>query len=198
MLVKICGIRSLKDLEIVEKYADFGGVVVCSDSQRSVELKIARQIVANAGIPIFVVSTSEKLKDWEEIVSKTECDFVQVHGALSVEDFEVLKRGVFATKAFIVRELEETLRLIESYKPDLILLDSGCGSGKTHDWKISREIAKRYPVMLAGGLNAENVARAIEFVKPIGVDVSSGVERNGIKEEELIAEFVRRAKNEVW
>jgi len=197
MLVKICGIRGLRELEIVEKYADFAGVVVRSVSRRAVDLETARQIIANASIPVFIVSTSESLEEWEEIVSKTECNFVQVHGSLSVEDFEILRKEVFAMKAFIVRNLEETLRSIEDYRPDLILLDSGCGSGKTHDWSISRRIAERYTVMLAGGLNPENVVEAISYVRPVGVDVSSGVERNGFKDEKLISEFVWRVKNEI-
>ncbi len=197
MLVKICGIRELRELEIVEKYADFAGVVVRSVSRRAVDLETARQIIANASIPVFIVSTSESLEEWEEIVSKTECNFVQVHGSLSVEDFEILRKEVFAMKAFIVRNLEETLRSIEDYRPDLILLDSGCGSGKTHDWSISRRIAERYTVMLAGGLNPENVVEAISYVRPVGVDVSSGVERNGFKDEKLISEFVWRVKNEI-
>jgi phosphoribosylanthranilate isomerase len=197
MLVKICGIRELRELEIVEKYADFAGVVVRSASRRAVDLETARQIIANASIPVFIVSTSESLEEWEEIVSKTECDFVQVHGSLRVEDFEILRKEVFAIKAFIVRNLEETLRSIENYRPDLILLDSGCGSGKTHDWSISRRIAERYTVMLAGGLNPENVGEAISYVRPAGVDVSSGVEKNGFKDEKLISEFVWRVKNEI-
>lgn len=197
MFVKICGIRGLRDLEIVEKYADFGGVVVKSNSRRAVDLGTAKQIIDNASIPIFVVSSSKSLRDWEEIVSKTECEFVQVHGDLSVEDFEILKKSVLAMKAFIVREFDETQRLIESYRPDLILLDSGCGTGKTHDWGISRKIAENYPIILAGGLNVKNVRNAIEYVKPMGVDVSSGVERDGVKDEKLVAEFVRRAKNEI-
>lgn len=198
MIVKICGIRGLRDLEIVEKYADLGGVVVRSPSRRAVDLETARQIIASASIPIFVVSTSGSLKEWEEIISKTDCDFVQVHGNLSVEDFEFLKGEVFAMKAFIVENFEETLRSIERYNPHLILLDSGCGSGKTHDWSISKRIAERYPVMLAGGLNPENVGEAIRYVRPFGVDVSSGVERNGLKDEGLISEFVRRVRDEIW
>ncbi|MCX8172468.1 MAG: phosphoribosylanthranilate isomerase [Archaeoglobaceae archaeon] len=198
MIVKICGIRSLVDLEIVERYADFGGIVVKSNSRRAIELDVAKQIIANASIPIFVVSTSEKLSEWEDIISKTECDFVQIHGNLPIEDFEVLKRNLITMKAFFVQKEVEIVKGIEMYAPHYILLDSGCGSGKTHDWRISKKIAERYPIILAGGLTVENVRKAIEEVKPFGVDVSSGVEKNSIKDETLISEFVRRAKNEIW
>ncbi len=199
MIVKICGIKNLRELEIVEKYADFGGVVVRSKSKRSVDLEKAREILGSASIPIFVVSTANRVEDWIEIIAKTECDFVQVHSEMSVEDFEDLKKEVVAMKAFVARnEAKEMIEKIELYRPHYILLDSGCGTGKVHDWNLSREVAKRFPIFLAGGLNYENVAKAIDFVKPVGVDVSSGVERNGFKDEFLISEFVKVVRNAVW
>ncbi len=198
MIVKICGIRSVEELEFVEKYADVCGVVVKSRSLRAVNFDVAREIIGSASIPVFVVSTASTLEEWEEIVAATECDLVQVHGDISVADFEVLKENVKAMKAFIVNgSVEEIISRIEAYSPHFILLDSGCGSGRTHDWSVSREVAKLYGIFLAGGLNCENVGKAVKFVNPIGVDVSSGVEVNGRKDEKLVAEFVRRAKNEV-
>lgn len=198
MIVKICGIKNLRELGIIEKYADFGGVVVMSNSKRCVELATAKEIIASATIPIFVVSTSEKLSEWEQIIAKTECDFVQVHGELSVEDFEALKSNVVAMKAFIVRDYREILRKIKKYAPHYILLDSGYGSGKTHEWGISKKVAKEYPIILAGGLNASNVELAIKEVRPFGVDVSTGVEKNGFKDEILVSEFVRVVRNAFW
>ncbi|MDI9645577.1 MAG: phosphoribosylanthranilate isomerase [Archaeoglobales archaeon] len=196
MIVKICGIKNAKELEIVERYADFGGVVVMSESKRCIELKKAKELIENSTIPIFVVSTCKTLKEWEDIISMTECKFVQIHGCISVEDFELLKDDVIAMKAFIVeKDSNKIIEEIEKYKPHLILLDSGMGSGKIHDWTLSREVAKKYPIILAGGLNVKNVVDAINFVKPIGVDVSSGVENNGLKDEFLVSEFVRRVKN---
>ncbi len=198
MIVKICGIRSVEELELVERYADVCGVVVKSRSRRAVNFDVAREIIGSASIPVFVVSTVSTLEEWEEIVAATECDLVQVHGDISVADFEVLKENVKAMKAFIVNgSAEEIISRIEAYSPHFILLDSGCGSGRTHDWSVSREVAKHYGIFLAGGLSCENVGRAVKFVNPIGVDVSSGVEVNGRKDEKLVAEFVRRAKNEV-
>ncbi len=196
MIVKICGIKNARELEIVERYADFGGIVVMSESKRCIELKKARELIENSTIPIFVVSTCKTLEEWEDIISKTECKFIQVHGSISIEEFEVLRNEVTAMKAFIVeKDLNKIIEEIEKYRPHLILLDSGMGSGKIHDWKLSREVAKKYPIILAGGLNVENVVDAINFVKPIGVDVSSGVENGNFKDEFLVSEFVRRVKN---
>lgn len=195
MIVKVCGIKSLEELEIVERYADATGVVVKSNSKRCVDLDKAKEIIDSSTIPVFAVSTARSYEEWEEIIAKTECNMIQVHSDMPVEDFEKLKDMVKVMKAFIVdKPADEISGLIEIYSPHLILLDSGCGSGEVHDWRISREIAKKYGVFLAGGLNLENVVEAINIVKPVGVDVSSGVERDGLKDEELVKEFVRRVK----
>lgn len=198
MIVKICGIKNSKELEIVERYADFGGVVVRSESRRAVDFKVAREIIENASVPIFVVSTASRIEEWRGIIAKTNCDFVQVHGSMSVEEFEELKSEVVAMKSFIVlRDAESIVAEVKLYRPHYVLLDSGCGSGRVHDWSVSREVARKFPVILAGGLNSDNVAKAIEFVKPVGVDVSSSVERNGFKDEFLVSEFVRVVKNAI-
>lgn len=103
-------------------------------------------------------------------------------------------------KAFIVRNLDtnEIISQIKRYRPHYVLLDSGYGSGEVHNWNVSREVAKIFPIFLAGGLSSRNVANAIEFVKPAGVDVSSGVEKNGFKDEILVSEFVRVVRNAFW
>jgi phosphoribosylanthranilate isomerase len=64
------------------------------------------------------------------------------------------------------------------------------GSGHTANWDLAAKLAERYPVILAGGLNPANVAGAIDRVRPMGVDVSSGVEQDGRKHDQLIAAFV--------
>ena len=198
MIVKVCGVRDVEELDVVERHADVTGVVVRSRSKRCVGLDRAREILQSASIPVFIVSTVRKLEEWLEIVAKTECNLVQVHAEIDLEDFERLKEYVKVMKAFIVNsDAERILNSIEAYSPHFVLLDSGCGSGKVHDWSVSRKIARRYGVFLAGGLTPENVREAVETVRPLGVDVSSGVEVEGRKSEKLIADFVRRVKNEV-
>jgi phosphoribosylanthranilate isomerase len=69
------------------------------------------------------------------------------------------------------------------------------GNGLVADWGVARAVAAEFPILLAGGLNPENVCEAIAQVKPFGVDVSSGVERApGLKDHDKIREFVRRVK----
>ena len=203
MIVKICGIKTLKELEIVEKYADFGGVVVGTESKRRVSLAKAKEIIHSAKIPVFVVSTLKSEKEWQLLIEKTEASFVQIHSNAKPETVEAVRElGVKVMKAFKVpkksrnpkKEAEKIGNEIELYNSDFILLDTGRGSGEQHDHRISRILAERFDVILAGGLTPENVGRVVNFVKPIGVDVSSGVEAYGEKNEILVKEFVKKAR----
>jgi len=202
MFIKICGIRSSKELEMVERFADATGVVVECESKRKIGLEDAKELIAQAKIPVFVVSTLESFEEWSYVIEKTEASHVQIHtDAINPKDVERIKSefGVFITKAFKVPKRSENpdvdaVRLIEDierFDVDMILLDTGKGSGITHDHRVSKIIAEQYDIILAGGLNPKNVAEIVEFVKPFGVDVSSGVELNGKKDEGLIKEFVK-------
>ncbi len=199
--VKICGIKSGKELKIVERYADATGVVVECESKRRVSLEKAKEIIKIAKIPVFVVSTLDSFDGWANIIEKTQAKFVQIHtDFIKPKDVEKIKSefGVFVMKAFKVpkksedpiKDAEKLLAQIEQFEVDRILLDTGKGSGTTHDHRISKVIAEKFDIVLAGGLNPQNVAEIVKFVKPFGVDVSSGVENNGRKDEELIKKFI--------
>ncbi|ADC66135.1 Phosphoribosylanthranilate isomerase [Ferroglobus placidus DSM 10642] len=203
MIVKICGIKNLKELEIVEKYADFCGVVL-AHSKRRISVERAKEIISVAEIPVFVVSTSTSFDEWASLIQKTDAEFVQVHSDAEVEVIDRIKEmGVVVMKAFRVPEAcedyeEEAERLIgkiKEYKADYILLDTGKGSGKTHDHRVSKIVAEKFEIFIAGGLTPENVSRVVNFVKPSGVDVSSGVEIKGEKDELLVRDFVKKAKS---
>jgi len=205
MKVKICGIRNLKELEMVE-IADFTGVVVRAKSKRAVDLDTARMLISKANIPVFAVSTASTFGEWMEIIEKCGAEYIQVHSDMSFEEFERLRSefGGVISKAFKVprksdnpeKVAEKTANLMEMYKADYYLLDTGKGSGITHDHRVSREVVKavKRPVILAGGLNPDNVAGIAGYVKPFGVDVSSGVEGDDGKDASLIRLFAERAK----
>ncbi len=205
MFVKICGIKSLDELEIVERYADATGVVVGCESKRRITIEKARELIEESKIPVFVVSTFKSFEDWSGLIEKTEADYVQIHtDAIDPRDVERIKYefGVFVMKMFKVPKRSKNpdadavklMKDIERFDIDMILLDTGKGLGMTHDHRVSREIAKRHEIVLAGGLNPKNVVKIVKFVKPYGVDVSSGVERDGRKDEKLIADFVKGVK----
>ncbi len=204
MFVKVCGIRSVEDLRMVEKYADATGVVVECESKRRISLEKAREIVEQAEIPVFVVSTLDSFEDWARVIDAINATHVQIHSDVEPELVERVKSefGVFVMKAFRVpRESEnpeddagKLLGRIEQFEVDRVLLDTGKGSGLTHDHRVSRLVARKVDVVLAGGLNPDNVREVVEFVRPFGVDVSSGVERDGKKSEELVRLFVERLR----
>jgi phosphoribosylanthranilate isomerase len=125
-------------------------------------------------------------------------DVLQFHGCETEQECTIY--GMPWLKA-VAMEHAESARLAEQQYPGAmgLLLDSHSsggrgGSGKTFDWSLSRPLAK--PVWLAGGLNAQNVGRAIGLVKPYAVDVSSGVESSpGIKDASRMADFIQTVKN---
>ncbi|AGK60667.1 phosphoribosylanthranilate isomerase [Archaeoglobus sulfaticallidus PM70-1] len=200
MKVKICGIRSAGELDLVEKYADFTGVIVKSQSRRCISLEKAGELIDISSIPVFVVSTAS-FEVWNEIIRKLNPEFIQIHSEMPAEFVQEFRdMGLFIMKVFkvplsvldYIQFSEELVKKIESFPADLILLDSGNGSGKMHDLRVSREICRRVErkIMLAGGLNPQNVGYVVSFVNPYGVDVSSGVERDGKKDKSLIQNFL--------
>jgi len=175
--VKICGLMAKEDTEMVDAYADATGVVVDSKSHRCVSLDVAKEIMSHANIPVFAVSTTPSVGDWKHIIKKTCARYVQVHSqAISSYDVERIRSSydVFVMKAFKMpmaskdpsEDAEFLLNEIKQYGADMALLD----------------------------ITPQNVGQIIRFVRPCGVDVSSGVEVNGIKDAGRIQEFVKQVR----
>ncbi|MCD6373440.1 MAG: phosphoribosylanthranilate isomerase [Thermococcus sp.] len=207
MFVKICGVRNSDELRLVERYADATGVVVNSNSKRRVPLGVARELIGSSRIPIYLVSTMASFSEWANAIERTGAEYVQIHSDAHPKTVErlVSEYGVSVMKAFTVprkstspgEDAERLMELISQYEVDRILLDTGAGSGRRHDYRVSAIVAKKIPIVLAGGLRPENVEEAVKWVRPAGVDVSSGVERNGVKDRTLIEEFIGRVRNVV-
>ena len=205
--VKICGVRTPDELRLVERYADATGVVVNSKSPRRLPLRTARELISEAQIPVFLVSTMVSYSEWANAVEKTGAEYIQVHSNARPSTVEKLRDeyGLFVAKAFKVPrksndpegDAEKLLREIERYEVDRVILDTGAGTGLTHDLRVTKIVAERIPVVVAGALNPENVGKVVRFVKPFGLDVSSGVERNGVKDETLIKAFVGAVRDVV-
>jgi len=204
--VKICGITNLNDaLTTVELGADALGFILYPESKRFIRAKEIRKITQN--LPPFVfkvgVFVNEDPHKILEILSYAHLDFAQLHGDETPEECEYIgKERVI--KVFRLKS-EEEVEKIEPYmgKIRALLLDtysesSYGGTGKTFNWEIAKKIKERFPnvpLILSGGLNPQNVRRAIEEVRPYAVDVSSGVERTpGIKDEEKVKLFIRNTK----
>lgn len=181
--IKICGIKTLKDaLAAIEAGADYLGFNFYPKSVRFVEKQACSEITAilKKGyshiklVGVFVNSSVEEVK---EILDTCSLDLAQLHGDETSEMLSALDSKAF--KAF--RGIPEFMEGFVRTGSPAFLVDASVkgvygGSGVTADWNGTAELAKRHPLLLAGGLTPENVAEAIGRVKPWGVDVASGVE----------------------
>lgn len=198
--VKICGITDVETaLFAVEKGADALGFVF-AESKRKISVEKAKEIIAKLPnnvltVGVFVNESSDIV---QKIVKETGINAVQFHGEESPEYCHSF--SVKVIKAIKVSSIADIAH-IHKYKSDYILLDSPSGkyqggNGKTFDWSITTSLNKTgKKIILAGGLNQENIENAVRMVNPYMVDVSSGVEISGKKDFNKIRMFIERAKN---
>lgn len=197
--IKICGIRNQPALSAaVAGGADFVGFVHWTGSPRYIEQDAASALAR--GLPDSVAPVGLYVDGvLEEIVDSSYC-WIQLHGNEDEETCDQLKAaGKQIIRGFRFDE-EELARWDACEAVDALLVDGSTvgGEGLGFEHHTLLEIIPRLskPLLLAGGLNPENVADAIQRTRPWGVDVSSGIERErGEKDPTLIEEFCRAAKN---
>jgi len=217
---KICGMQCAEDIEMAVKYgADAVGFIteVPVNSPRKLDAATASSLISQ--VPLFVDSVlvimPENGEEAVELIDICKPDIVQLHNDLVLSDLEYIRDNVrqkiiktFSIPVANQNIVEETLPSIDSmeklFENDIIdgmLLDSSKagqvgGTGVVHDWSVSRQIVERMeaPVILAGGLNPENVLQAVEEVRPYAVDVASGVEKNGKKDPDKVSRFITQIR----
>lgn len=195
---KICGITRVEDaLAAVEAGADAIGLVFYAKSPRAVSVEQAQAIVA--ALPPFVTSVGLFVdmprEALQALLAQVSIDLLQFHGNESALDCEGFARPYI--KALRVRPGEDVAALMAPYVGARgILLDTFVegvpgGTGAAFDWSLVPSEAGK-PIILAGGLTADNVAQAIAQVRPYAVDVSGGVEAaKGIKDAGKIRAFLQ-------
>lgn len=186
--LKLCGMRTAEDLEAC-RGADYLGFVVLSDSPRCLALDRARDLMSVCDRPRVAVTTEKRPQALESIVRSLDPDLLQIHSPL---DTGLLSRlaglGVPLWGMLPVRPDAAVDRTALPYLEALLLDSPGPragGNGRVHDWELSRILSREaepLPVVLAGGLRAENVRQAIEAVRPFAVDISTGAEDRGRKD----------------
>ena len=188
----------LEDITYVnEAKKEYIGFVFWPKSKRAVGDKQAAELKKSLdpsiqAVGVFVNETPERII---QLLKKQIIDLAQLHGEETEEQIERIRRetGKPVIKAVKIRTREDILAGIQT-KADYLLLDSGMGSGETFDWNTIPQIEK--PFFLAGGLYPGNVEEAVQNFHPYAVDVSSGVETDGKKDETKIREFIRRVRDE--
>lgn len=210
--VKICGIRNQEELEIVVNAgAHAVGFIteVAVPSPRKISLAQASKLISR--VPVFVTSVlvimPEDAQHAVHMIRTAKPLAVQIHNDLELSELKSIKRtGVKLIKTIsvpidvdlstIIDQVNEFKGVVDAVLLDTIVGKSSGGTGLPHDWEISSEIvhSSSIPVILAGGLNPENVGDAITKVRPYAVDVASGVETDGRKDPKKIIDFVKKVR----
>lgn len=203
--VKICGVTCVEDADrAVQLGADALGVNLIPSSQRYVEREVARAIVeqVRGRVMTIAVLANPSVEMAGELQADLGFEQLQLHGD---EPPELLQKlGPSAFKAVRIRAAND-VALARSYPGELLLVDAKVegvlgGSGVSFDWALVSELARERNLIVAGGLNPGNVARAVSLLRPWAVDVASGVELAGDprrKSPELMAQFLTAVRGAV-
>ncbi|MCW4034046.1 MAG: phosphoribosylanthranilate isomerase [Candidatus Bathyarchaeota archaeon] len=208
--VKICGITQEQDLKAaVDAGADAVGFLVgVPASPRNLTLEMAKTLIDM--VPVFVdsvvVTAPQSVQDLAKICETLKPSAIQIHGKKPFTASEVrekipdtrLIKTVYVKADILDEENVENLKDFDAILLDSFTKDQYGGTGKVHDWTVSKQIKEAVapvPVVLAGGLNPENVQEAIHKVEPYAVDVASGVEaKPAVKDHSKVRAFVENAK----
>lgn len=196
-IIKICGLMEREHIDsAVAAGANWIGFVF-APSKRQVTIAQAKKLAT--ALPTHVKKVGVFVNAEPTFIQKAQLevglDFIQYHGDETNEDIQAI--GLPSVKAFAIRS-EDDLKEAAKFNVDYYLFDAPGtdyrgGSGHTFDW-THLKAWHGGPFLLAGGLTIENVKNAIATVQPFGIDVSSGVELNGRKNNDLIEQFIIRAR----
>lgn len=198
--VKICGLTNEGDAQCaVDAGADYIGFVLYSRSPRGITAARMRTILdqlsgAWRAVGVFVNESPSRVA---EIADQCGLHAVQIHGDEAPGDFRGLDVPVWRSVAPVGDDLGVAIDewAAARYVVDAHVPEQYGGSGEMADWTAARRLAQQQPIMLAGGLTPANVNEAIRSVMPLGVDTSSGVEKQpGMKDHRKVNEFVATAK----
>ncbi len=194
--IKYCGLTRAEDIAAANRLqVDYIGFVFAKKSKRYVTDEQAKALKAllKKEIQAVGVFVNEPVEHVADLLREGIIDIAQLHGT-EEEDYIAALRKLTdrpLIQAFQIRSEEDVQRAIQS-KADYILLDSGAGTGTVFDWDLLTKIER--PYFLAGGLHPENVAEAIDKLHPYAVDVSSGIETDGKKDENKMDAFYRASR----
>ena len=191
VLVKMCGLRSEADVEVAAELGAAAVGFVFAKSVRRVTPKDAAAATRNLRNDIRKVAVMRHPtnEEWQEVLLEFRPDVLQT----DFGDFASLDVPDIVQCLPVIREGDAVL---DGELPDVFLYEgANSGAGQTVDWETAANVALRGRMILAGGLNADNVADAIAKVRPFGVDVSSGIEHEpGVKSPEKMTAFIEAVR----
>ena len=195
--IKICGLKRIEDIEMANAlHPDYIGFVFADFSHRYVDKETAVTLKSRLDPEIQAVGVfvNEDVHFVAELMNEGIIDIAQLHGGEDNDYIAELRSllkpanaSIKIIRAFNINKIS-SISEIEESATDLVLVDSGTGSGETFDWSKLDEIKR--PYLLAGGLSPDNIREAVSALHPYGVDVSSGVETNKLKDPEKMRRFV--------
>ncbi len=196
--IKMCGLSQKRDIQAVNEIKpEYIGFVFWAKSKRYISPEKALEFtqMLDENIKAVGVFVDESIENVAELLENGVIDLAQLHGS-ETEDYihklrEMTDKPII--KAFKIRSLGDVERAVKSCA-DIILLDAGMGDGKIFDWSLIQDITR--PYFLAGGLNCENIAEAVRKIKPYAVDVSSGIETDGLKDIKKMTAFAMAVRKE--
>lgn len=197
--IKFCGLSRYSDIDAVNLLKpDYIGFVFAIKSKRYISTSLAADLKQKLDCHIEAVGVfvNEPIDNIVKLLNNQTIDIAQLHGSES-DDYVLSLRKQSSKpiiKAYSVKTPED-VELARQSPADFILLDSGSGgTGETFDWSLLRSITR--PFFLAGGLSIDNVGNALEKLEPFAVDVSSGIETNGVKDIIKMTSFVKAVRKE--
>lgn len=209
MNLKFCGIFRDEDVEFVNKiHPDYMGMILSKGFRRTISHETAAKfsLKKDSDIKTVGVFVDESVEYIKKAVSQIKLDVIQLHGKENADMISALHKelNIPVWKAVRVQTIQDVrnaeklgadVLILEGYHPDVI-----GGGGITANWDLLCQANPKQPFFLAGGLCPENVNQAKEIVKPYGIDISSGIETNGVKDFEKmkrVAEILREGEK-LW
>ena len=205
--IKICGLKRMEDIEYVnELLPDYAGFVFAKSSRQVTLSEVAKLIgLLDEKIKTVGVFQDEEIENVKCIAGYLKLDVIQLHGSedgdyiKKLSNFKVWKAAGIDSEALC---LDECINRMSEYDAEGILLDSSVngvkgGTGRSFRWDIINNLNSGKKIILAGGINPENIENAIKKVRPYAVDVSSGIEEDGIKSYEKMKKIIEKARNTI-
>ncbi len=205
--IKVCGINDKKSMNTALKYkANYIGFVFYPNSPRNISINQSRELLQlrNKTTKIVALTVNPNDDFLFEIKNEIKPDYIQLHGNENPNRCRYIKKNlnIPIIKGINVKNKLNLVQLTTDFEDicDILLLDAPSedlpgGNGKKFDWDILKDFKSKKKWMLAGGLNIENIEKAIEITKAPAIDISSGLEIiKGVKDPKLIENFIIKCK----